>query len=176
MSAPRQSASIRVIGRVYKFGDDINTDVIYPGKYLSITSDREEMAKHCFEAAYPEFLKTAKKDDIIIAGTNFGCGSSREQAATCLKYFGIGAVVAESFARIFYRNAINLALPVIIAPGISQKIKHNDTIEINLETGVIKNMRTNEMIKANKLPSFILKIINDGGLILHLRKKLKIRK
>ncbi len=142
-------------GKVYKFASNINTDVIYPGKYLSITTDREEMAKHCFEAAYPEFLENAKKGDIIVSGKNFGCGSSREQAATCLKYFGIGAVVAESFARIFYRNAINLALPVIIAPGISQKIEHNDTIEINLETGIIKNMRTTEIIKANRLPPFI---------------------
>ncbi|MCK4672979.1 3-isopropylmalate dehydratase small subunit [candidate division WOR-3 bacterium] len=160
-------------GKVYKFASNINTDVIYPGKYLSITTDREEMAKHCFEAAYPEFLENAKKGDIIVSGKNFGCGSSREQAATCLKYFGIGAVVAESFARIFYRNAINLALPVIIAPGISQKIEHNDTIEINLETGIIKNMRTAEIIKANRLPPFILKIINDGGLIPYLKKKLK---
>ncbi len=163
-------------GRVYKFSDNINTDVIYPGKYLSITTDREEMARHCFETVHPEFLKNAKQGDVIVAGKNFGCGSSREQAATCLKYFGISAIVAESFARIFYRNAINLGLPVIIAPGISKKIEHNDTIEINLRTGIIKNIKTNKIIKATPLPPFVLKIISDGGLISYLKKKLGIEK
>jgi 3-isopropylmalate/(R)-2-methylmalate dehydratase small subunit len=161
-------------GRAYKFGDDINTDVIYPGKYLSITTDREEMAKHCFEAVHPEFLKTARQGDVIVAGENFGCGSSREQAATCLKYFGISAVIAESFARIFYRNAINLGLPVLVAPGITQIVEHNDTLEIDLEKAIIKNMRSNKIIEAVKLPPFILEIINDGGLIPNLKKRLKI--
>jgi len=170
------SVSLRVSGRAYKFGDNINTDVIYPGKYLSITTDREEMAKHCFETVYPEFLKNAKHGDIIVAGKNFGCGSSREQAATCLKYFGISAIIAESFARIFYRNAINLGLPVLVAPDINQKVEHNDSIEIDLETGILKNMRTNEVIKATKLPPFILEIIKVGGLIPYLRKKLGIEK
>ena len=161
-------------GKVYKFGDNINTDVIYPGKYLSITADREEMAKHCFEAVHPEFLQNAKSGDIIVGGKNFGCGSSREQAATCLKYFGIRAVVAETFARIFYRNAINLGLPVIIAPGITQQVEHKDDIEIDLQTGIIKNMRTNEIIEAKKLPDFILKIVTSNGLIPYLKKKLGI--
>ena len=161
-------------GKVYKFGNDINTDVIYPGKYLSITADRNEMARHCFEAVYPEFLETAKPGDIIIAGKNFGCGSSREQAATCLKYFGIGAVVAETFARIFYRNAINLGLPVIIAPGITEKLNHRDDIEIDLKSGIIKRVGTAEVIESKKLPDFILKIILCGGLIPFLKKKLGI--
>jgi 3-isopropylmalate/(R)-2-methylmalate dehydratase small subunit len=163
-----------IAGKVYKFGDNINTDVIYPGKYLSITADRNEMAKHCFEAVYPEFMQKAKPGDIIVAGKNFGSGSSREQAATCLKYFGISAVVAETFARIFYRNAINLGLPVIIAPGISKKIRHHDDIEINLENGIIKKMRSGEVIEAKKLPDFILEIILHGGLIPYLKKKLDI--
>ncbi len=166
----------KIIGRVYKFGDNINTDVIYPGKYLSITTDREEMVKHCFEAVYPEFLKKAKPGDIIIAGENFGCGSSREQAATCLKHFGISAIVAQSFARIFYRNAINLGLPVIIAADVSRRIKHNDTIEIDFQKGIIKNIKTNETIRAVNLPPFILQIIEVGGLISYLRKKLGIHK
>ena len=157
-------------GKVYKFGDNINTDVIYPGKYLSITADREEMAKHCFEAVHPEFLQNAKSGDIIVGGTNFGCGSSREQAATCLKYFGIRAVVAETIARIFYRNAINLGLPVIIAPGITQQVEHKDDIEIDLQTCIIKNMRTNEIIKAKKLPDFILEIVTSNGLIPYLKR------
>ena len=161
-------------GKVYKFGDNINTDVIYPGKYLSITADRDEMAKHCFESVYPEFMQRAKPGDIIVAGKNFGSGSSREQAATCLKYFGIGAIVAESFARIFYRNAINLGLPVIMAPGITKKFKDKDDIEIDLETGIIKRMQSGEVIEAKKLPDFVLEIILCGGLIPYLRKKLGI--
>jgi len=161
-----------ITGRVYKFGDNINTDVIYPGKYLSITTDREEMARHCFEAVYPEFLDKANKGDIIVAGKNFGCGSSREQAAVCLKYFGIGVIVAESFARIFYRNAINLGLPVVVAPDATKKIAANDTIEIDLQSGIIRNMKNNETIKGTPLPQFILRIIRDGGLIPYLKKRL----
>lgn len=162
-------------GRVYKFGDGINTDDIYPGRYLYITTDREEMAKHCFELAYPDFLKNVKPGDIIVAGKNFGCGSSREQAAACLKYFGISAVIAESFARIFYRNAINLGLPILIAPGITGKINHNDALEINLKEGIIKNMDTDDTIKVLPLPSFILEILNEGGLIPYLKKKLLLK-
>ncbi|MEO0095969.1 MAG: 3-isopropylmalate dehydratase small subunit [candidate division WOR-3 bacterium] len=161
-------------GRVYKFGDNINTDDIYPGRYLSITTDRQEMAKHCFELAYPDFLKNAKPGDIIVAGKNFGCGSSREQAATCLKYFGISVVIAESFARIFYRNAINLGLPILIAPDITKKVEHNDPLEVELEKGIIKNMRTNEEIKGIPLPSFVLEILNEGGLVPYLKKKLSL--
>jgi len=162
-------------GRVYKFGDNINTDDIYPGRYLSITTDRQEMAKHCFELAYPDFLKSAKPGDIIVAGKNFGCGSSREQAATCLKYFGISLVIAESFARIFYRNAINLGLPILIAPGITKKVEHNDTLEVDLEKGVIKNTRTQEEIKVIPLPPFILEILGAGGLVPYLRKELGLK-
>jgi 3-isopropylmalate/(R)-2-methylmalate dehydratase small subunit len=161
-------------GKTYVFGDDINTDVIYPGKYLSITTDREEMAKHCFEAVYPEFLQTARSGDIIVAGKNFGCGSSREQAATCLKYYGIQAVVAVSFARIFYRNAINLGLPVLIAPGITEFVAHGQALKIDLESGVIKNSDTGQTMTAQGMPEFVLEIITTGGLIPYLRKKLGI--
>ncbi len=163
-------------GTVYAFGDDINTDVIYPGKYLSITTDREEMARHCFEAVHPEFREQAQKGDIIIAGKNFGCGSSREQAATCLKYFGIAAVIAESFARIFYRNAINVGLPVLVTPGITRFARHGDRLQVDLQRGTISNERTKKKIKGALLPPFILEIITDGGLIPHLRKKLGINK
>lgn len=159
-------------GRVYKFGDDINTDVIYPGKYLSITTDREEMAKHCFETVYPAFLKDARPGDIIVAGRNFGCGSSREQAATCLRYFGIAGVVAESFARIFYRNAINLGLPVLVAPGITRVVQHGDTIVIDLEKGSVTHTRTGTTTESSRLPDFVLGILQDGGLIAHLRRSL----
>jgi len=159
-------------GRAYKFGDNINTDIIYPGKYLSITTDRQEMAKHCFEFVYPQFVKEARPGDIIVAGKNFGCGSSREQAATCLKYFGMNLVIAESFARIFYRNAINLGLPILIAHGITKRIEHRDPLEGDLDMGIIKNMRTSENIKVLPLPPFILEIIKSGGLIPSLKKRL----
>jgi len=159
-------------GKVWKFGDDINTDVIYPGKYLAIF-EPEEMAKHCFETVYPDFLKKLKKGDIIVAGKYFGCGSSREQAATCLKYAGIGCIIAESFARIYYRNAINQGLPILICPGISKKIEQGHTIEVDIASGSIKNLTTGEKIQASRLPEFILEIISDGGLIPYVKKKLK---
>ncbi|OGC41964.1 3-isopropylmalate dehydratase [candidate division WOR-3 bacterium RBG_13_43_14] len=165
---------LHIKGRVYKFGDNINTDIIYPGKYLSITTEREEMARHCFETVYPEFLKIAEPGDIIVAGRNFGCGSSREQAATCLKYFGISAVVAESFARIFYRNAINLGLTVVIAPGISKKLEHNDIIEVDLKMGIIISKKNREELKTIRLPSSVLEILSAGGLVPYLRKKLGV--
>jgi len=161
-----------VKGRAYRFGDDINTDVIYPGKYLSITTDREEMAKHCFETVYPEFMNKAKPGEIIVAGKNFGCGSSREQAATCLKFFGVSAVVADSFARIFFRNAINLGLPVIIAPGAASMVEHGDEIEIDLENGLVRNCRTGKTVQSSRLPDFVMGILSDGGLIPHLQKKI----
>ena len=171
------SNAISVIkGRIYKFGDNINTDIIYPGKYLSITTDRDEMARHCFETVYPEFLKQAQPGDIVVAGKNFGCGSSREQAATCLKYFGISAVIAESFARIFYRNAINLGLTVVIAPGICKKLEPNEIIEVDLKLGIIIREKNGEEIKTIKLPSSVLDILSAGGLIPFLRKKLGVEK
>lgn len=159
-------------GKVWKFGDDINTDVIYPGKYLAIF-EPEEMAKHCFETVYPDFLKKLKKGDIIVAGKYFGCGSSREQAATCLKYAGIGCIIAESFARIYYRNAINQGLPILICPDISKKVEQGHTVEVDIASGSIKNLTTGEKIQASRLPEFILGIISDGGLIPYVKKKLK---
>jgi 3-isopropylmalate/(R)-2-methylmalate dehydratase small subunit len=162
---------MKITGRIYKFGDNINTDVIYPGKYLSVTTDRQEMARHCFETVHPDFLKHAKPGDIIVAGKNFGCGSSREQAAACLKYFGISLIIAESFARIFFRNAINLGLPVLVVSDITHRVDHNDTLEIDFKNGIIKNMKTGEELQAVKLPSTILGIINAGGLIPYLQNR-----
>ena len=160
-------------GKVWKFGNNVDTDVIYPGSFLTITTDTAEMAKHCFERVHPDFVKKAKSGDIIIAGKFFGCGSSREQAVTCLKAFGIQAIIAESFARIYYRNAINLGMPILIAKGVFSKINEGDVVEINLEKGIIKNETTGEQIEAQKLPEFIMKILKDGGLIPHLKKKLQ---
>ncbi len=160
-------------GKVYKFGDDINTDIIYPGKYLSITTDREEMAKHCFETVYPDFMKTAEPGEIIVAGKNFGCGSSREQAATCLKFFGVRAIIADSFARIFFRNAINLGLPVIVAPGAARIVERGDEVEVDLENGIVTNCKTGKKVQSSRLPDYVMGILSDGGLIAHLQKKIR---
>ncbi len=161
-----------VKGKVWKFGDDVNTDVIYPGKFLPIT-DPEEMAKHCFEYVYPDFVKKAKPGDIIVAGKYFGCGSSREQAATCLRHFGIGAVIAESFARIYYRNAINQGLPILVCPGISKRVDEGDELEVHLEEGRVINLTKGEEYTAEPLPGFVLEIISAGGLVPYLKGRLK---
>jgi 3-isopropylmalate/(R)-2-methylmalate dehydratase small subunit len=158
-------------GKVWKFGDDVNTDVIYPGKYLAIF-EPEEMAKHCFEAVHPEFYSRLEPRDIIVAGKYFGCGSSREQAATCLKYAGVGCVVAESFARIYYRNAINQGLPIVVCPGIKEKVEEGDVLEVDLDVGKMTNVTSNKTVEFSPLPHHILKILKDGGLIPHVQKKL----
>ncbi len=160
-----------VKGKAWKFGDDVNTDVIYAGKYLPIT-DPIEMAKHAFDVVYPDFPKNVKKGDFVVAGKYFGCGSSREQAATCLKFAGVSAVIAESFARIFYRNAINLGLPILICPGISKGVEQGDELEVDLSSGVVKNLTKGSEMKAKALPPFVMEILNDGGLIPHLKKKM----
>jgi 3-isopropylmalate/(R)-2-methylmalate dehydratase small subunit len=159
-------------GRVWKFGDDVNTDVIYPGTFLAIF-EPEEMAHHAFEAVYPEFAGSVKPGDIIVAGKYFGCGSSREQAATCLKYLGIGCVIAESFARIYYRNAINKGLPILICPGISDAAEQDHELEVDLRAGVVRNLTTGRTIEGSPLPEFVLGILEDGGLIPYLRKKVQ---
>ncbi len=161
-----------ISGRVWKFGNSINTDIIYPGKYLNIT-DPVETAKHIFEAVYPDFLKKARPGDIIVAGKYFGCGSSREQAALALKYFGISAVVAESFARIYYRNAINLGLPIVKVDEISTKVKQDEELKIDFFEGIIINLTSGEEIKFQPLPLFILEILKSGGLMPYLKKKLR---
>ncbi len=158
-------------GKIWKFGDDVNTDVIYPGKYLAIF-EPEEMAKHCFESVYPGFQANVEAGDIIVAGKYFGCGSSREQAATCLKSAGIGCIVAESFARIYYRNAINQGLPLVICKGVHRKVEEGDRLQIDLESGTLRVISTNELFKFDPLPPHILQILKDGGLIAHTRKAL----
>lgn len=159
-------------GKVWKFGDDINTDLIIAGKYKLSITDMDELSKHAMEALIPGFAEKVNKGDIIVAGKNFGCGSSREQAPLVLKHIGIGAVVAKSFARIFYRNAINIGLPVLEAPGIFNEVDEGDALKIILEEGKIIDETKNKVILANKLPDFILEILKDGGLIEHLIKVL----
>ncbi len=154
-----------IVGRVWKFGDDVDTDLIIPGKYLR-TKDMQVFAAHAMEGADPEFAKKVKPGDIIVAGTNFGCGSSREQAPLALKYAGVACVIAKSFARIFFRNAINIGLPLLEADIDCQE---GDEIKVDLLKGevVVPEKGT---FKGNKLPDFLLEILTDGGLVAHRKK------
>lgn len=156
-------------GRVFKYGDDINTDVLFPGKYTYTITDPKEMAKHALEDLDPDFVKWVREGDIIVAGKYFGCGSSREQAVTCIKEAGISVVIAESFARIYYRNCINSGLPPLILKDTSE-INNGDELDVNIEIGEITNVTSGKTYYVAPLPSFVMEIINDGGLILHLKK------
>ncbi|MCL0049560.1 3-isopropylmalate dehydratase small subunit [Peptococcaceae bacterium] len=156
-------------GNAHKFNlDDINTDYIISGKYKFKTLDMKELAKHVMEDLDPEFYSKINEGDFIVAGNNFGCGSSREQAPLAVKNAGISAVIAKSFARIFYRNAINTGLPVVECD--TDKIEAGDRLEVDLKKGVVRNITKNIEIKTNPLPSVMIKILNDGGLAAHFRK------
>jgi len=157
-------------GKAIKYGDDINTDVIIPGRYLSLTKP-EELASHAMEDLDPDFFKKFTKGDIIVAGKNFGCGSSREQAAMCLKYAEVGAIIAKSFARIFYRNAINQGMSIIESSKAYNIIDTGDHLELDLDKGIIKNETRDIHIQIQPLPKFLQDIIDAGGLILSLKKK-----
>lgn len=159
-----------ISGKAWKYGDDVNTDVIFPGRYLALT-EPEEMAKHAMEDLDPEFVSNVNEGDIVVAGKYFGCGSSREQAVTCLKYAGVSAVVAKSFARIFFRNAVNLGMPVIQCSD-TERIEKGDELEIHLARGELRILNKEEVLHFKPLPEFVLRIIEDGGLIPNLRKRL----
>jgi len=159
----------RLRGRVWRFGDDVNTDLIIPGKYLELV-DPDEMALHAMEGIDPKFPERVREGDIVVGGANFGCGSSREHAPLALKHAGVGAVVAEGFARIFYRNAINLGLPALQCPGISGKAETGQVIEIDMTRGTIKNEDTGEELGFTPLPAFMQDILSAGGLAQHLRE------
>lgn len=161
-------------GRVWRFGNDIDTDAIIPARYLN-TSDPKELAKHLMEDADKDFSIKVKAGDLIIAGKNFGCGSSREHAPIAIKAAGIQAVVAKSFARIFYRNAFNIGLPIFESAEASEKIKEANEVEIDADKGVIKNLTTQEEYKANPLPPFMQELIDAGGLIEWTKRKLKAK-
>ena len=161
---------MKVTGTAIKFGDNVDTDVILPGKYL-VLIDPKDLAKHALEGLDPAFPEKAKKGVIIVGGKNFGCGSSREQAPLALKYSGVQCVLAESFARIFYRNSINIGLPVIECKGISTAVNDGDEVSLDLEAGKIQNVSKNQTLQGTKLPSFIMEILSDGGLIEKLRKR-----
>lgn len=156
----------KIEGKVWTFGDNIDTDVIIPGRYLRIFS-LDELAAHVMEGLDPDFAKNVKKGDIIVAQENFGCGSSREQAPVALKHAGVSAIIAKSFARIFYRNAINIGLPVIVAQIDAKK---DDILRIDLEEGIIENITRNETFKIEPFKEFMLDILKDGGLVNHQLK------
>jgi len=155
--------------KVFKYGNDINTDVIYPGKYTYQMLAPEEMAKHALEDLDPNFAKNVKEGDIIVAGKNFGMGSSREQAATCLKYAGIKAVIAKSFSRIYFRNAINQGLFAITSKEAVDSIENGEEIEIDIGKGEIHTKKG--IFKFPPYPEKVMEILEDGGLIEHIRKK-----
>ncbi len=157
-------------GFAWKFGNNIDTDLIIPARYLN-TSDPAELAKYAMEDADPEWTDKMSKGDFIVAGENFGCGSSREHAPIALKAAGISAVIAKSFARIFYRNAINIGLPILESPQAAEDIKEGDEIEVDLSTGEIKDHTNGRTYKAQPFPDFMQKIIDAGGLINYLKKK-----
>lgn len=159
---------LKLKGKVFKFGDDISTDLIAPGRYFHLRSNLEELAKHVMEDADPEFYSRIKPGDFIVAGNNFGLGSSREHAPTIIKLAGISAVMAKSFARIFFRNAINVGLPVIECE--TKDIDQNDELEIDLEQGSLTNLTKGTKQNFSKLPKVMTNILQDGGLIEHIRK------
>lgn len=156
-------------GKVWKFGNDIDTDIILPGRYL-IYTDEERLSEHCMEGLDEDFNEKFNKGDFIVAGNNFGCGSSREHAPISLKGLGVSAVIAESFARIFYRNSTNVGVPLLEAPGITDLGEEGEEIEVDMEKGTITS-QNGESITFKKLPPFMLEILEKGGLIEYLKQK-----
>ncbi|NRG45897.1 3-isopropylmalate dehydratase small subunit [Bacillus sp. CRN 9] len=156
-----------ITGKTHVYGDNIDTDRIIPGKYTK-TLNLQDLADHVLEDLDPEFRSRVKQGDIIVGGSNFGCGSSREQAPLALKKAGISAVVAQSFARIFFRNAINIGLPVIEVKDHS--ITMNDEVEVDLQNGQVTNLSTNEVYEGTQIPEVMVKILNEGGLVPYLKK------
>ena len=156
-------------GLVFKYPDNVDTDVIIPARYLN-TADANELAKHCMEDIDKEFVNNVNDGDIIVAGWNFGCGSSREHAPLVIKTCRVGCVIAKSFARIFYRNAINIGLPILECEEAAEEINANDKVEVDFNTGIITNLTSGKTYKAQPFPPFIQKIITDGGLLSSLNK------
>lgn len=159
---------MKATGRVFKYGDNVDTDVIIPARYLN-TSDPKELAAHCMEDIDLEFATKVQEGDIIVANKNFGCGSSREHAPIAIKESGISCVIASTFARIFYRNAINIGLPILECDKAVQAIEAGDQLEVNFDTGVIKNLTKNEEYQGEAFPEFMQNIINSNGLIGYIK-------
>ena len=161
-------------GKVWKFKDNIDTDVIIPARYLN-TSDPEELALHCMEDYNAEFAKKVNQGDIIVAGKNFGCGSSREHAPIALKVAGIACIIAQSFARIFFRNAINIGLPIFESEEVAEQCSEGDLLEVDTAKGIIKNLNQDKIYRTNLLPEFIQRIITMGGLREYVKEEIKRR-
>jgi len=157
-----------MIGKAWKFGDDISTDLIAPGRLFHLRSNLPELAKHVLEDADPQFAGKMQPGDFVVGGNNFGCGSSREHAPTIIKIAGVSAVLAKSFARIFYRNSINVGLPALICD--TDKIEQGDELEVDLGQGTIENKTKNLTLSFAPLPPAMIKILNDGGLLAHIEK------
>jgi 3-isopropylmalate/(R)-2-methylmalate dehydratase small subunit len=165
---------MKLKGKVFKYGADVNTDVIIPARYLNV-SDPLELAGHCMEDIDASFLEKVKPGDIIMAATNFGCGSSREHAPLAIKAAGVSCVIAASFARIFFRNAINIGLPLLESPEAVENTKAGDILEVDLDTGRIKNLTTGKTFTAKPYPDFMADLISAGGLIEYTKKRLARR-
>lgn len=161
-------------GKVFKYGDDVDTDVIIPARYLNVT-DAKELAMHCMEDIDKDFIKEVKDGDIMVAQKNFGCGSSREHAPLAIKASGISCVIAKSYARIFYRNAFNIGLPILECEEAAEKIAAGNEVSVDFEKGIIKNITKNETYQAQPFPEFIRQIIGCGGLAGYVKNKLEAR-
>jgi 3-isopropylmalate/(R)-2-methylmalate dehydratase small subunit len=162
---------MKLKGRVFKYGADVNTDVIIPARYLNV-SDPDELAKHCMEDIDADFISRVKPGDIIVATTNFGCGSSREHAPLAIKTAGVSCVIAKSFARIFFRNAINIGLPLLECAEAVENTAAGDDLEVDLETGKIKNLTNGKTFTAKPYPDFMAELIAAGGLVAYTKNRL----
>jgi len=157
-------------GKAHIFGNDIDTDIIIPAPYL-VSSDPVELAKHAMEGADPKFAREVKTGDILVAGRNFGCGSSREHAPMALKAAGISCVIAKTFARIFYRNSFNTGLPILVCPEAADNIKKGDEIEVHPETGIIRNLTTGKGYRSDPIPPFMQELLDEGGLMKYMMER-----
>jgi len=162
---------MKLKGKAWKFGDDVDTDAIIPARYLN-TSDPRLLAAHCMEDADPEFPNKVKKGDIIVAGKNFGCGSSREHAPIAIKGAGVSCVIADSFARIFYRNAFNMGLPILECPEAATAIETGDEVEVDLDEGIIRNHSRQQTYRAQAVPPFMQKLVQSGGLMAYVKEQM----
>ena len=162
-----------IVGNCWKYDDNVDTDVIIPARYLN-TSDEKELASHCLEDIDTTFAKNVEHGDIIVAGENFGCGSSREHAPIAIKASGVSVVIAKSFARIFFRNAINIGLPILENPEVADDAQKGDKISVDLQNGIVKNITKNKEYKCEKFPQEIQDLIAQGGLINYTKKKLGV--
>ncbi|PTD93980.1 3-isopropylmalate dehydratase [archaeon SCG-AAA382B04] len=158
-------------GKVWKYSDDVSTDAIIPGKYKFDTLDMDKLARHAMEGIDPNFYEKINEGDLIVAGENFGCGSSREQAPLVIKHAGISCVIAESFSRIFYRNAINVGLPILKIPNVTEIVEEGDKVKADIEEGEVVNLSNDQSLKGEKLSEFMLKILKFGGLSKYIKNQ-----